>query len=67
MTRGFEPIDVEALGNTAEQVRKEMDEGEPRIWIGAREEDCVTLSIHTLNPGEEEILTDRLRSVLKRN
>ena len=57
-------LDVEALGKTAEQVRKEMDEGEPRIWVGARDEDRVTLSIHTLNPGEEEVLTDRLRSVL---
>ena len=60
-------LNVEVLGKTADQVRKEMDEGEPRIWVGAREEDRITLSIHTLNPGEEEVLTDRLRSALTQN
>ena len=57
-------LDTEVLGMNAEQVRAKMDEGNPRIWVGWRGDDTVTITVHTLNDGEEDLVAERLREVL---
>ena len=57
-------LDTAAVGKNADQVRAEMDSGSPRIWVGATGEDVVTISVHTLNEGELEVLIPRLRDAV---
>ena len=52
-----------AFGKDSQQVARELYEGDPCIWVGVID-DAVTVNVHTLNPGEEEIVADRLRKVL---
>ena len=58
-------LDTDALGKTAEQVVKELDEGEPRIWVLTVGDDTVTVNAHALNKGEEQMVADRLSEVLR--
>ena len=53
-----------ATGKTAEGVLKELDEGNPRIWANSVGDDTVTFNAHTLNPGEEDIIVQRLREIV---
>ena len=53
-----------ALGKTAQQVADELDAGTPRIWVGVQGEDTITLNMHVLNDGEQEIVATRLRDAL---
>ena len=53
-----------ALGKTAQQVADELDAGSPRIWVGVQGDDKVTLNMHVLNDGEEDIVSTRLKAAL---
>ena len=57
----FNPAKV---GKTAQQVADELDEGNPRIWLYTEGEGTLMMNVHTLNEGEETIITDRLRELL---
>ena len=56
-------IDSEVAGKDARQVVAELDAGEPRIRVGGSD-DSIIIHAHTLNEGEEEIVIDRLKTVL---
>ena len=57
-------LDVKALGKNAQQVEDELYEGSPSIMVRASSEDTVGISADTLNEGDQDIIADRLRSVL---
>ena len=59
-------LDTAALGTDAIQVAKNLEEGSPRVMVGAQKQDLVTVNVHTLSPGEEEIVAARLREALIR-
>ena len=59
-------LDAAALGTDAIQVAKNLEEGSPRVMVGAQKQDLVTVNVHTLSPGEEEIVAARLREALTR-
>ena len=56
-------IDSEVAGKDARQVVAELDNGVPRIRVGGSD-DSIIIHGHTLNEGEEEIVIDRLKTVL---
>ena len=56
-------FDSAVLGKTAEQVRVELDEYNPRIWVGATTsngKETINIVVHTMNEGEVEIVAKRL-------
>ena len=53
----------EPIGKTAEQVVAELDEGEPRVKVGGAG-DTVNVAVFPLNPGDEDIVAERLAAVL---
>lgn len=53
-----------AAGMTAQDVLDKLDEGNPRIWANSVGDDTVTFNAHTLNPGEEDIIVQRLREII---
>ena len=53
-----------ASGKTAQDVARELDEGDPRIWVNTIGEDTVTFNAHTLNPGEDEIIVQRIQEII---
>ena len=56
-------FDSAVLGKTAEQVRVELDEYNPRIWVGAttsKGKETINIVVHTMNEGEVEIVAKRL-------
>ncbi|MBC8276481.1 MAG: aminotransferase class V-fold PLP-dependent enzyme [Chloroflexi bacterium] len=55
-------IDTETLG--AQQVVRELDEGTPRIKVGAASSDTITINAYTLNEGHEYIIARALKSLL---
>ena len=57
-------IDTNALGKSAEEVANELANGNPRVWVLTQGDDTLDVSAHTLNEGEEKIVSERLRSVL---
>ena len=57
-------MDTKAMGKNAEHIAKDLDEGTPRIWVEAQGEDTITVNSHALSEGEEDIVSDRLRSAL---
>ena len=57
-------LDTGAVGKNAEEVRAEMDSGNPRVWVGSKGEDIITVAVHTLNEGDVELLIERLEDVL---
>ena len=57
-------VDTRALGKSAEQVAKELDQGNPRVLVRTQGEDTIKIVPHTLNEGEDKIIVERLRSVL---
>lgn len=71
-------LDVGALGKSAEDVARDLDAGDPRIWVGLGEgdfqkglylhdssipEDTFVINAHALNPGEDEIVADRIEDI----
>ena len=57
-------LDTEAYGNNASHVVDELDQGSPRIRVTAPEDDTVTINVHNLAEGDDQIIADRLRAVL---
>ncbi len=57
-------IDPTALGKNAAQVESELDEGNPRIWVRTQGDDTIIIIPHNLGDGEEDVIADRLRSLL---
>ena len=61
-------LDTAGVGKTVHQVARELDEGEPRIWVMTGDsEDSFKVNAHALNEGEEQIVADRLSQVLRGN
>jgi L-seryl-tRNA(Ser) seleniumtransferase len=59
-------LEIASLGKTAHQVARQLDEGEPRIWVLTDDStDAFKVNAHTLNEGEEQIVADRLGEVLR--
>ena len=56
-------IDSKVAGKHARQVVAELDTGDPRIRVGGSD-DSIIIHAHTLNEGEEEIVVNRLKTVL---
>ena len=50
-------------GKTARQVADELDAGNPRIRVGVEGDDVIVVP-HTLNPGEENAVGERLRAAI---
>ena len=72
-------IEPKIIGKTAKQIAKELDEGNPRIWVYAESDpknlsidakklltdaETIAINVHTLNESEEEILGERLKQIL---
>ena len=57
-------LDKKTLGKNAQQVAGELDAGTPCIKVGTAGDDAVTINVYTLNEGEEQIIADRLKSLL---
>jgi len=72
-------IDSKKIGKTAQQIAEELDQGNPRIWVYAEsdsknlsidaknllsDDETIAINVHTLNESEEEILGERLKSLL---
>ena len=43
-----------------------LEAGSPRLMVGSQEEGTVTVNVHTLSEGEEEVVAARLRKALTR-
>ena len=58
-------IDVEesVIGKTAEQVRVELDNGSPRIWVGA-EDGSLRVVVNCMSDEETGVVAERLREAL---
>ena len=72
-------LDAEALGKTADEVARELDAGDPRIWVGMGAGEffgaeyqhngrlppnTLVINAHALSEGEGQIVAERVRSVL---
>ena len=57
-------LDPEALGVTAGQVRQELMDGTPSIWMGNRGDDTLGINGNELVEGDEEVIVERLREAL---
>ena len=57
-------IDTKTLGKNAQQVVSELDEGTPRIKVGAAGSDTITINAYTLNEGHEYMIAKALKSLL---
>lgn len=65
-------LDEEAIGLTAEEVAQVLKDGNPAIYVGTRTEmksrgvkGAIVLNPHCLQEGEEVIVADRLREILR--
>ena len=58
-------FDPSLVRKTAEEIRLELDTGNPRVWIGALNDETLWVVVHTMNPGETEVVTERLRRAFK--
>ena len=72
-------LDTGALGITPDDLAVKLDQGDPRIWIGlgagdfydgryqhdaSLPPDTFVINAHALNPGEDEIVAERIASIL---
>ncbi|MFQ5872592.1 MAG: aminotransferase class V-fold PLP-dependent enzyme [Dehalococcoidia bacterium] len=57
-------LDENALGKTAAGVEQALRSGDPAIWLRA-DGNTLHMASHTLNPGEEHIVAERLREALR--
>ena len=57
-------IDAGVIGKSADQVRAEMDSGSPRIWVGEKGDDTMTVVVNTMNEGEDAVVAERLAEAL---
>ena len=56
-------VDESVAGNTAEQVRVELDNGSPRIWVGA-EDGSLRVVVNCMSDEETGVVAERLREAL---
>ena len=56
-------VDESVVGKTAEQVRVELDNGSPRIWVGA-EDGSLRVVVNCMSDGETGVVAERLREAL---
>ena len=57
-------LDTGVLGKSARQVVSELDTGNPRIKVSGHGDDTVSIRVDILEPADEYIIADRLRSLL---
>ena len=57
-------VDESEVGKTAEQVRVELDNGSPRIWIGA-EDGSLRVVVNCMSDEETAVVAERLREALR--
>ena len=57
-------LNTTGLGKNAQQVARELQDGNPCIRVLSEGDDTINVNVHTLNEGEERVVADRLRSVL---
>ncbi len=57
-------FDPGVVGKTGEQAMSELGEGSPSVFVGGDKDRKLTLSFHTMHPGQERVVADRLRAVL---
>ena len=56
-------VDEPVVGKTAEQVRVELDNGSPRIWVGA-EDGSLRVVVNCMSNEEPGVVAERLREAL---
>ena len=56
-------VDESVVGKTAEQVRVELDNGSPRIWVGA-EDGSLRVVVNCMSNEEPGMVAERLREAL---
>ena len=56
-------VDESVVGKTAEQVRVELDNGSPRIWVGA-EDGSLRVVVNCMSDEETAVVAERLREAL---
>ena len=56
-------VDESVVGKTAEQVRVELDNGSPRIWVGA-EDGSLHVVVNCMSDEETAVVAERLREAL---
>jgi uncharacterized pyridoxal phosphate-dependent enzyme len=56
-------VDEAVVGKSAEQVRVELDSGNPRIWVGA-EDGSLHVVVNCMSDEETAVVAERLRQVL---
>ena len=56
-------VDESVVGKTAEQVRVELDNGSPRIWVGA-EDGSLRVVVNCMSDEETGVVAERLREAL---
>ena len=57
--------DADDLGKTQQQVVEELAEGDPAVLVSASTKG-IFIAPHTLQPGEERIVSERLAEVIGR-
>ena len=57
-------IDPAIVGKSSEDVRAAMDSGSPRIWVGTKGDDTITIVVNTMNEGDDAVLAERLADAL---
>jgi L-seryl-tRNA(Ser) seleniumtransferase len=57
-------LDTDKLGKSADDVYEDLIEGTPRIRVAVEAEDTISVNVHTLNEGEEDIIAARLHDLL---
>ena len=56
-------VDEPVVGKTAEQVRVKLDNGSPRIWVGA-EDGSLRVVVNCMSDEETAVVAERLRAAL---
>ena len=59
-------IDESVAGTTTARLVKQLDEGEPRVTVGERQDGELMVNAEMLNPGEEFIVAGRIAQILQR-
>ena len=57
-------VDESVVGKTAEQARVELDNGSPRIWVGA-EDGSLRVVVNCMSDEETGVVAERLREALE--
>ena len=59
-------LDTAALGRTAPQIAEELYVGKPSVLVQSPTESALWVFFYTVEDGEERIIADRMRAVLRR-